>query len=518
MENAKWKMENSFSKSNFNKFFQVFSSRFGVWVLIIFALASVSFAQIETPPAPSAPPVLNVPQINSGKLPNGLRVVSVQRKNVPLVTVSLLVKSGANAEMDARAGLADTTAALLLKGTKTRTATEIAEQIEFLGGDINSGASWNSSNVTLNVTSDKIDSALAIMSDAVLNPVFAQKEIDLYKSQTLDELNVQLKQPSSLAAFVASRYSFGEHSPLGTPESLARINREQIANFYRKNFDPSNSVLIFAGDITQERALLIARKYFSAWEAASSVSDIDYATNIQTPTTEPIFKRLLVIDLPNSGQAAVSYAKKLDFGRLLRNQNYYPAIVANSIIGGGYSARLNEEIRIKRGLSYGAASGLTWRERNSNFLARAQTKNVSAAEVAELMATEINKLTSESVLQDELSPRKAVLTGNFGRTLETTNGLAAQIAELYTFDLNPNELSSYMQNVRKVSDTQVKNFAAANIKGGDIIIVGDAKIFMDDLKKRFPAQKIEVIPASQLDLNSETLRKAAAQQQGKTDK
>jgi len=502
MKNGKRKTENS----NFIKF--------SLFLCVsVASLFSLSVAQ-ETPPVPSAPPSLNIPQVKSGRLPNQLEVVSVERRNVPLVTVSLLVKGGANAETGAQAGLADMTASLLLKGTKTRTATQIAEEIEFLGGNINSGANWNSTVVTINVTSDKLDQALAIMSDTVLNPTFLPKEIQLYKTQAIDSLNVQLKQPSSLAGFVASRYSFGEHAASGTPESLSKINRASINSFYRQNFNPNNSVLIFAGDITQEKALTLARKYFSGWKnppvrrnkGGGSVT----VGGGERREPREVFERLLVIDLPNSGQAAVTYAKKLNFGRLNENSNFFPSIVANSVLGGGYSARLNQEIRIKRGLSYGASSNLSWRAYSNNILARAQTKNVSAAQVAELIAAEINKLTTDSVLQDELAPRKAVLTGGFGRNLETTQGLAAQIAELYTFGLKPDELNSYMQNVRNVSDAQVKNFASANILGGDIIIVGDAKVFMDDLKKRFPNQKIEVISANELDLNSDNLRRIKA--------
>ncbi len=121
---------------------------------------------------------------------------------------------------------------------------------------------------------------------------------------------------------------------------------------------------------------------------------------------------------------------------------------------------------------------------------------------------EIDRIGRDFVGADELKPRTATLTGNFSRTLETTSGLAAQISELYLFGINPSELNSYMQNLQTVTDAQVKNFAAQNIKGGDIIIVGDYAKFKDDLAKRFPDKKIEVISASELDLNSEDLRKS----------
>ena len=458
---------------------------------------------LPTPPPPAAPRPVKVPDVQEKTLPNGLRVAVVERKNVPLVTATLLVKSGANSEGE-KAGLADLTASLLLKGTKTRNATQIAEEIEFLGGDINSGANWNASNVSINVTSDKLDKALNVMADAVLNPIFAQSEIDLLKTQTLDQLNVALKQPGTLANFVAARYSFGEHSAVGTPESLAKLTRDDIVNFHQSAYAPSNSVLIFVGDISQVKANELAGKLFAGWKANGKTA-MNMSAKTSAKTADDLIGRILVVDLPNSGQAAVVYANQLNKSRA--GKDYYPAIVTNAVLGGGYSARLNEEIRIKRGLSYGAGSSFAWRENDTNFSTRGQTKNVSAPEVAELTATEIGKLVTGEIAPAELTPRKLALTGAFGRDLSTNGALAQKLVELYTFNLKPAQFGTYISDVEKISDADIKTFVSSSLKGGDMIIVGDYKIFADDLKKRFPNQKVEVIPASELDLNNATLRK-----------
>jgi zinc protease len=488
--------------------------------LLAFAFLILPFALSvnaqEQPPAPFAPREVKIPAIANSELPNGLKIAVAERRNLPLVSVSLLLND-AGADSEQKDGLANATAALLTKGTKTRTATQIAEQIEFLGGNLDAGASWNASVVSLSITSDKLEQALAIVSDVVLNPTFAQSEIDLFKKQTNDELTVALKQPGSLASFVASRYTFGEHNAVGTPESLKSISASDLWYFYWQSYTPKNAVLVFAGDISSEQANTLAKKFFGNWtmsdKTVRSVSDSVFIT--PTASNSPnknLINRFLVVDLPNSGQAAVTYAKKLGIGRVNCTNNkcvtdaaYYPSTVTNTILGGGYSARLNAEIRIKRGLSYGAGSNLASRNTQTNLLARVQTKNESAAEVTELVAAEIARLGSGLTEQTELIPRQLTLTGAFGSSLETTAGLAAKLVELYTYGLSADELNSYMTSVRNVSAEQVKNFAAANVNGGDIIIVGDAKIFMDDLKKRFPTQKIEVIPASQLDLNSNSL-------------
>lgn len=499
-------------------------------ILNLTFLISVAFAQ-EQPPAPAAPKSVNVPAVKERKLPNGLTVAVVERKNVPLVTVQLLVKSGAEKETDEKAGLANMTASLLTKGTKTRTATQIAEQMEFLGGEINTGAGWNNSVVSVNVMADKLDAALAIMSDVVLNPAFKQEEIDLLKTQTLDGLNYNLKQPGFLANYVASKYSFNEHPAGGTPQSINSIKRDDVADFHKENFEPQNSVLIFTGDITALKANAFVQKYFGRWknpvvqsgsaQAPVQMSITESAESVKArkekEMRQPLLKRILVVDLPNSGQAAVAFAKDAETnGRIIWDDKknigttssaYFPALVLNSVLGGGYSSRLNQEIRIKRGLSYGAGSSFAWRFYNTNFATRTQTKNESAAEVAELVGAEIRKLADSAVTSVELTPRKSVLTGGFGRNLETTEGLAAAVADLYSFELPASELNNYTKNVQAVSDAQIRRFAGENLNGGDIIIVGDYAKFKDDLAKRFPNMQIEVIAADALDLNSDTLRK-----------
>ena len=483
--------------------------------LCVLCVSVVNIFAQEMPPAPSAPRSVSIPAVKESKLSNGLKLAVVQRTGVPLVTIQLVINRGAMFEDVNKAGLADLTASMLTKGTKTRTATQIAEAVEFLGGSINSGAGWNSSFASVTVTSDKLDQAMAILADVVLNPKFDQKELDLLKSQTLDGLTYNLKQPSFLANYVASKYSFGEHPVGGTPASIGNITRADVAAFHSFNFRPDFSVLIFTGDISAIQADVTATKYFRNWGTADDVlkhivllGNPDSSGPKQTPSKSGSsgVNRFMVIDLPKSGQASVIYAKPISsVGRT--SGSYYPAAVLNSVLGGGYSSRLNLEIRVKRGLSYGAGSSFTWRNSASNFVTRTQTKNQSAAEVVELVLAEIRKLTETPVGGDELVPRKSVLTGNFGRNLETTAGLASEVGVLYAFGIPTSELNSFVSSVNGVTDAQIKSFGSQNLMGGDIIIVGDYSVFKDDLAKRFPNMKVDVIKADDLDLGKDNLRK-----------
>jgi zinc protease len=259
-----------------------------------------------------------------------------------------------------------------------------------------------------------------------------------------------------------------------------------------------------AGDITSAKASSLATKLFGSWNGMrGSGGDID---SNPEPPRGPIASRLLVVDLPGSGQASVNFYRPIrSMGRSAKE--YYAATVLNSLLGGGYSSRLNQEIRIKRGLSYGAGSGFGWRGEGVNFSTRTQTKNQSAAEVAELVVGELKRLADTDAVEAELNPRRLVLTGNFGRNLETTAGLTSALADLYLFGIPTSELNKYMTSVAGVSSTNVKEFASRFLHSGEIIIVGDYSMFKDDLAKRFPEMKVEVIKASELDITKPNLRK-----------
>ncbi len=459
-------------------------------------------------PTPGPAKSVSIPAVKETKLKNGLTVAVVEKPGVPLVTAQLIVRSGASSETIKNAGLADITASMLTKGTKTRTAEQIAEEMEFLGGSINSGAGWNNSAVTIGITSDKLDQAMAIMADVVLNPSFTKAELDLLKSQAIDGLKFNLTQPGFLATYAASVYSFGEHPAGGTPASIESFTPENVSAFYAKHFTPDNSVLLFTGDVTSTKAVSLAESLFGKWPRPSGAgSGSGRGSGTTEETDKPIVRRMLVIDLPNSGQTSVNFFKPIRFvGR--GSKEYYPASVLNSLLGGGYSSRLNQEIRIKRGLSYGAGSSFTWRNGKTNFGTRTQTKNESAAEVAELVVAELKRLADTTATEAELNPRKLVLTGGFGRNLETTGGLAGALTELYSFYLPTSVLNSYMPSVGSVSEANVKAFAGQHLHDGDMIIVGDYSVFKDDLAKRFPNMKIEVIKADELNIESPTLRKS----------
>ena len=474
-------------------------------------IASFAISVSAQLPEPGPERSVSVPAVKEARLKNGMRVAVVERRSVPSISVTFQVAAGSDKEAPKKAGLARLTASLLTKGTKTRTANEIAEQSEFNASSVFGSAQWHTATVGMTALTTSFDTGMDIFADVLRNPVFPDPEITLLKTQTLAGLKSQLSQPSALASYASSVYSFREHPIGGTPASIESIGRSDIQNFYNLNYRPDKSVLIFVGDITLEKAVAAAERYFGSW--MNPTLPVGGSARVGAPAKpgdQPIYSRFLVIDLPESGQASVNYFKAVNAGGR-QSKDYYTASVLNSLLGGGYSSRLNQEIRIKRGLSYGAGSSFSWRNGPPTFAISTQTKDTSAAEVAELIVAELERLAKSESATAEFNPRKAVLTGGFGRSLETNSGIASALANLYSLGVGTSELNAYMSSVNGVSSAAVRDYAKKYFVEGDIVIAGDYSKFKDDLAKRFPNAKIDVIKASELDIESPTLRKGDIQ-------
>ena len=434
--------------------------RSGASAVVLAGAAAAALAQPYTTPPPPAPPrPLAIAAPSEMKLGNGLRVIVARREGVPLISAELVALSGAEVDPPRLAGLAALSASLMTQGTAKHSAPELAAAAEALGGSLESGAGWNSAVVSITVTTPKLDAALGLVAEVAREPVFAPEEIERVRAQTLDELKVAYASPGTLASLVAERLAYGAgpygHPASGTPESLARIGRGDLVGVHRRTFRPDNAVLILAGDITPEAGLALARRHFGAWPVPSTP-----APSVPLATAATGGPQVAVVDMPKSGQAGVVFAVALPERT---NRERATSAVLNSVLGSGYSSRLNQEIRIKRGLSYGASSGLDARGEAAYFRAAVQTKNESAAEVVHLVQQELDRLTSQPVGVDELAARKTTLIGGFSRSVETTAGLAAAIRSLVVANRPPAELKERIGQLEAVSADDIERYAAAHL-------------------------------------------------------
>jgi zinc protease len=458
-------------------------------------------AESPTPPPPGPPVTPRLPIASERTLANGLRVIVARDGTLPLVTAQLTIKGGGAADPAGKAGLADFTASLLSQGAGSRTAEEVARDIEALGGHIDANAGWDGTRIDLQALTAKLPQSMAIFADVARRPTFAEAELERLRARTLDSLEVALQQPGELARFAAADAVFAGtpygHVLNGTPASIKRFARTDVTAFHQAWYRPDNAVLVLTGDITPDQGFALAQQAFGDWQKPSTPLP---RVQVTAPQTKP---RVIVIDLPGTGQAAVD----LYLPAVARDDpRYYQVMVANAVLGGGYSARLNEEVRVKRGLSYGANAVLDARSGVGPIAALAQTKNESAVEVADLMLQQMASLRSEPPKADELAARKATLTGSFGRSVASNNGLASYLSSLALHGVDLNEINRYAPNVEAVSAQQVGAMAGEVLdpSRATLVVAGDAKVFSTALKAKYP--QAEIVPAASLNLDSPTLR------------
>ena len=458
-----------------------------------------SDAERKPLPAPTAPVAVRLPSPVETKLANGMRVIVVEKPDVPLATALVIAEAGASRDPAGRAGVGSLSADLITKGTATRSATEIAQAVESLGGSIGSGASWDGASASLTVKSDQIGAALPILADVVRNPAFAAEELERARAQAIDGANLSLSDPSALAGMVATELVYGDapygHTLNGTPATLKAVTREDVVGAYRAGWRPERTALILVGDVTQAQGVKMATELFGDWKAEGTAAP---ALTAKAPPAP----RVVVVDMPGAGQAGVVVARP---GIARKDPQYFPAEVANSVLGGGYSSRLNLEVRVKRGLAYGAGSGMSARRLPGSISASTSTKNESADEVVAIIRGEMERLAAAPVSATELDSRKAVLIGRFGRAVETTGGIAGLIGDDVVKELPLDALGRYTPSVTGVTAAAVQQAARLfDPKAASIVVVGEAKAFVDDLRKTYP--DLTVVPLAELKLDGKPIR------------
>ncbi|MET1110322.1 MAG: pitrilysin family protein [Allosphingosinicella sp.] len=458
----------------------------------------------EAPPAPGAAVRVTPPAISVTKLPTGLSIVTARSGQVPLATMTLVVKGGSSTDPAGKAGLATMAAELATKGTATRSAEQISAELEALGATLNSGAGADGSFLSITAPVANLEAAGRVLADIARNATFPAEELELQRRQAIDSLSIALRNPGQLAGMIALPLVYGSapYASLanGTPRSLAGLSRDDFVRQHRQWWHPGNSALVISGGIDSARADALAASLFGGWrgEGPAPTPPAERAGEAQKVRT-------VVVDLPGAGQAAVLAAVR---GISRGDPLYYQANAVNAVLGGGSSGRLFQEVRTKRALSYGAYSGMPARLDSGLLTASGQTKNETAAEVAKVFLDELDRLGKEPLGAQDVANRIAFLTGAFNRQAETSGGLGGMLASLLQQGMPPSEVGRFVMQMESVTP-EGASAAAARLVGADratLVIVGDSAKFIDKLRAVRP--DVEVIRFDELDLDSPTLRKA----------
>lgn len=431
---------------------------------------------VDAPPLPQPARGVAVPAMVEQRLANGIALVVAERHDLPLVSAVLMVRAGPERDPPSRAGVAALASALLTKGARRgRTivpATAIAQQAEALGSPIDTALGWRATTLAMTVATPMLPDALALLADLWRAPVFAADELDRARARALDGLRVTMSDPAEVAGLAIRRAWWGA-SPYGasaTATTLARITRADVQRFHARCWRPQDTVLVLAGDTTPEAALALATRTLGGWRGGKLAAASEAPASPPDPAVPPLVR----IDLPGSGQSGVIVAAPfVAMGSPERRVGQ----VANAVLGGGYSARLNQEVRIERGLSYGATSHAEAQPGGGVVLAQTQTRHSAAAEVLGLMREQIVRLGGAPLPADELAARQASLAGAFARRLTTTAGLAGMIVGQVAQGHPLAELARYADEVMAVSADQVRAFARRHWSAAALraVVVGDLK-------------------------------------------
>ncbi|MBD2842788.1 M16 family metallopeptidase [Erythrobacter rubeus] len=465
------------------------------------------------PPGPGTAPEVAAPEIVEARLANDIRVVAVQTGDVPIATISMLVPGGSKTDPRTKAGIAQLAASLAEKGVDGMDAQEIAAKFESLGASFGGGAGSDGTVFSLTAPVANMDEAGALAARIVRGATYPEDEFARERDRAASGLRVSMQEPGSLSRYIARVAMYGDApygtQPEGTAESLAAITREDLIAHREAYFHPDTMQIVASGGIDPEAAIALAEDMFGDWSVDTEAGDVPAEA---AGESQPV--RTIVVDMPDAGQASVIAAVRAPS----RNDaDFYPLELANSVLGGGSSGRLFEEIRTKRSLSYGAYSGFADRADESILTASAQTKNETAGEVAEILLNEFGRLGSEPLGEELLAKRRLYLAGRYARALETSGGFNSIVANLLQQGLDPAEAIELADRLEAVGSDAASAAAQTYVDPAKatVVIVGDAAQFLEDLQK--VRGEVEVIPAYELNLASADLRRESVGAEATSD-
>ena len=480
------------------------------WVLAVVLLGTciaVAAAQRprwpnETPPPPLLARDVEFPDYEIRRLDNGLQVVYVGAHEQPAVNVRLLVRAGVSSDPTAKPGVAALAAQMLDQGTTSRTAQQIAETIDNIGGALGVGAGPDWSFINVLVMKDSFDLALEMLSDIARRPVYAEAEIERQRQQLLSSMQVSYDDPAYVSGVVFGRLVYGQHPyglpGNGTPASVPRITRDDLISFHREQYLPNNAIIAVVGDVTAEEAFDGVTRALADWQCGTLPEPM-----LDDPP-EPT-NRLVVVDKPGAVQTAV----RVGHVALPRaHPDYLTLDVAIKILGGEGGNRLGGVLRTERALTYAASAEIVGRQFSGDFLAETDTRSSATAEVLRLTVDEIARMQRERVSTRELRSAQDYLAGNFPLSIETPNAIATQVLEAMLYGLDLDDLETYPERINAVTPDDIQRVARAYLKPDrlSIVLVGDASTFLADLAG-VGFDSYDLVPLSDLDVTAVDLRR-----------
>ena len=449
--------------------------------ILAIAMNSTSAQSIDRTKPPETPPLpaFHLPAVYETILPNGLSVVLLEDARFPLVTVRLAFAAGSRFDPPGLRGLSEAAAALLIDGTKQRTSRQIAEEAASIGGTIAAQSSPDSLTISASSLAENSGKLLDLVADIARNATFPEDEVKLYKENRAQQLIEQRSQSAFLADQKLQEVLFGSN-PYGhqtpTPESIARLDIPALSHFRDSYLAPNNAVLIVLGALPPRADLMkLLTAQFGDWPKHA-------IPETKAPPIPAPKKSITLVDRPGSVQADIHIGH---LGLTRTGPDYFPLGVGSTILGGGTSSRLFNEIREKQGYAYSVGSHHMPLKDAGVFAAEMQVRNEVLGPALSGLLAELTSIAKDPVTSSELSNVKNYLSGVFVLRLQTQDGLASQLVTVKTMGLPIDYLEKYTTRTRSVEPDQILSVAKKVIAPDQsaIVVVGDAKQIGPALEK-----------------------------------
>jgi len=431
----------------------------------------------QMPPPLGARP-LNLPDAFSATLSNGLGLVLIEDRRLPLISFRLAFRSGDANDPESLPGLSDMMSHLLSEGTETRTSRQLAEEIERLGATLSVGSTSDFSTVAASSLSIYADEVLELLADVTLRSTFPQNEVDLARENTKQLLIQQRAQPNFLASERMAKVIFGTHpysSISPTEEMLDALTRDDLLSFRVSTFIPNNAELVVIGDFQHHDLMARIDELFAGWGRG------DALPLPSPPLPKRTARTIYLVDRPGSAQSNIVIANE---AITRTSPDYFPMLLMHTILGANASSRLFMNLREHKGYTYGAYSNLDARRRAGTFRATAEVRtSVTGASLHEFFY-ELDRIRNDAVSDEEITNAKSYLSGVFPIRIETQDGLIDQIVNIKMLDLPDDYLRTYRDQVNAVTTADIQAVAQKYVTPDKaaIVIVGDAVEITEQIK------------------------------------
>jgi zinc protease len=443
--------------------------------------------------ASSAAAEMKLPPVERTVLSNGMVLLVMEDARLPLVNFNMAIWGGSASDPAGLEGVADLTATLVRKGAGGRSAGEIAEAVEFMGGSLDSHAERDFTVFTAEFLAKDMEKGLDLLGDVVLKPSFDGEEFEREKAKALGKLEQIPDDPYELADREFAMFLLGHHPyahpTTGTLSSVEAIARTDVTDFHNRFYRPQRAVMAVVGDVDPAKALEAVRSVFGTWVPEGEGPVLPAA-----PEGEP-GRRVLLIDKPDATQTQIRIG---NVALSRTDKDYIPLTVLNVLFGGGFTSRLIDEIRVNRGLSYSPHSRLYSMAGGGMFVIEEYTRNEQAMETVEVTLDLVKDLRDLPIPEDELAKTKSYITGLFPLRLERPESMARQLVEIELYHLGEDYLYRYSEMVDGVTADELSRVARKYIGYDDLtlVIVGVADQLTGPLSQ-FGSVEVRTINAAQ---------------------